>query len=224
MALIGWFGTSVWLPLALWHLATGWIRHLFINLPHLRWNPTTIALSLGAAAFALVLLHRFLLGISARPIRRSVTVRAAGIFLATTAAAIAMTGIVHELAWLARSPLTYDRSGSARTETISNGKQLFLALLELDQEGIHPHTVEEVLDHYPGIDDIVSYPATYRRNGYKEPFVLFHPGVSLSKLPPDAPLIGALGRSEDRIVVVLVDGSAERLTPQELEQRLAASP
>ncbi len=224
MSLIGWFGTFVWFPLVIWHLATGWLRHLFINLPHLRWNPTTITLSLAAAAIALFLLHRFVRGLLAKPLRATVTVRAAGIFLAATAAAIAMTGIVHELAWLARSPLTYDRSGSARTETISNGKQLFLVLLELDQEGIHPHSVEEVLDQYPGIDDIVSYPATYRRNGYKAPFVLFHPGISLSKLPPDAPLIGALGRSEDRIVVVLVDGSAERLTPQELEQRLAASP
>lgn len=225
--LLGFFATlggHPWLVEIPVRLAIGWLLHLVVNLPHLRWNPTTLALTLAAAALALVLLHRFVQGITSRTFQPSITLRAAGIFLAATAAAIAMTGIVHELAWLARSPLTHDRAGSDRSETISNGKQLFLALLELDQEGIHPHTVNEVLAHYPGMDDIVTYPATHRHTGHREPFVLFHPGASLSELKPETPLIGALGRVDRRVVVILAGGSAEQVTPQQLEQRLAASP
>jgi hypothetical protein len=207
----------------LWHFATGWLRHLIVNLPHLRWNPTTILLSLGCGAAAVALLHRFVRSLAGRPIPPAVTLRATGIFLAATAAAIAMTGIVHELAWLARSPITYDRSAASRTEAISNAKQLYLALLELDQEGIHPKSIEEIVRHYPECKTLATH-RPLQGGGIREPFVLFHPGVSISKRHADTPLLGALGRSEGKEVILLADGSVETMTAAELELRLSTTP
>ncbi len=217
------FGTFVWLPLMLWHLATGWIRHLFVNFPHLGWDPGTVALSAACLVLAVFLLHRFFRGVSNREIHASVTVHASVAFLAACAAAIAMTGIVHELAWLARSPVIVSNRASARTMAISNAKQLHLVLLELADRGVHPRSIDEVIEHCPEARGISTYPTSSSSHA-RERFVLLQPGKDLLSLAPDVPVIGAMGLASGEAIVVSAYGSTSRMTTAEVEALLSSEP
>ncbi|GAA5483457.1 hypothetical protein Hsar01_02690 [Haloferula sargassicola] len=223
LALFGWafllgFGPVVWLLLLGWHLATGWIRHPWVNFPHLDWDPLTLALSIGSATLAIFLLHRFIRRHWAQ--RFSVTLRIAATLLTATAAAIAMTGIVHELAWLGRSKVITTNHRFSKTHTVSSARQLHLILTELAEEGVFPRTVEEIVEFYPAALPVISY-RIESENDRREPFSLLQPGADLRKLPPRTPVIAAFGLEESRHLIVYADGTTEFVPAYRFEALLS---
>lgn len=211
-----------------YHLIAGWFLHLLAVVPQLKPDLGTIALSLTASVIAIALLHGFIKKAFNPSWPWNRTLLSAGIFLTLTAAAIVMTGIVHELAWLARSRVVVSNMGQAanRTEAINNGKQVYLAMLEMSDEGIHPKSIEEIIE-FLGSQSHLGKLFTYQPSDFsrvREPFMLLHPGEDISALPPSTPIIAALGLDGGRCIIVRADGSAEAPYYEDLETLLQQGP
>lgn len=219
---------GLWLPglQLIGHLLTGWFRHFVVNAPHLGWNPPTVALGVFCALAATWLTHRFIKSLRGGPWAPRQTVLAVGLFLAATAAAVGMTGIVHELAWLARTPILQNNRATDRTYAMSNGKQLHLALLEAHSEGLNPTTLEELIESGPGDPEALADLATYPVPGsqIEERFVLLQPGRDAISIPTEVPVLAAFGFPENRCVVVFNNGSARQISTDELNRLLAEKP
>jgi hypothetical protein len=219
---------GLWIPglQLIVHLLTGWFRHFVVNAPHLGWNPATVALGVFCALAATWLTHRFIKSLRGGPWAPRQTVLAVGLFLAATAAAVGMTGIVHELAWLARTPILQNNRATDRTYAIINGKQLHLVLLEANLEGRHPTTLEELVE-FDFIDpESFADLAAYQVPGSKieERFVLLQPGRDAFSIPTEVPVLAAFGFPENRCVVVFNDASARHLSTDELDRLLDEQP
>ncbi|MFC7335608.1 hypothetical protein ACFQY0_00345 [Haloferula chungangensis] len=150
------------------------------------------------------------------------TLLSSGIFLTLTAAAVAMTGIIHELAWLSRAPMITNRGKNVRrTEAINNGKQIYYAMIEMASEGLHPSSLEEIIEFLDYRGDMFTYlpsHASYAR----EPFLLLHPGKDITSMQPETPIIAALGVDGSRCILVLADGSVEVSRYKDIENLLPA--
>ena len=222
--LCAYLGPAVWVLMFAYHLAVGWVRHLLAVVPSLEPDFATIGLSIIAITIATTLLHRFLRAVINPSWSLKRTVLSTGIFLSLTAAAITMTGIVHELAWLSRSPVITDRGrATTRTETINNGKQVYLAMLEMAQEDQHPHSIEEIVSFIDYKGELFSFQPS-EGSRVREPFLLLRPGEDITTLPPETPIIGAFGLDGGRCVIVRADGAVEAPYYKDLETLLHPVP
>lgn len=197
-----------------YHIGFGWLFHLRHNLGQIHWNIGTLLLSIGAAAGAIALLHRML-----RPhwsIRQTTTVSA--IFLTTCAAAIAMTGIIHQLAWLARSPVFVRRGmPSHRMMALFHGKQIALRMLELSSEDIYPSSIEELTHKYPLNPDIFTFQPV-PGSQIRERFILLTPGQDFTQLPAETPILAAF--LTDRVVFIQADSAGKTATIRDFQKIL----
>ncbi len=106
------------------------------------WEMT--ACGVGALLIAVFGLHRFLLWIRKdKPWKWKWTISVTTLVMMLFAASIAMTGIIHQLGWMVREPLTQSGNRTLLTHNTSNAKQLFLLLAEYDHEhGALPKNLE----------------------------------------------------------------------------------
>lgn len=212
------------------HLMTGWLRHLLVNVPHIGWDLTTITLGLVSGLVATFLTHRLIRYFrgSTWTLRRTLTT--VGLFLAATAAAVGMTGIVHELAWLARTPIFESSRATGRVMAMNNGKQLWLAMLEAEHEtGAYPASMEQLVEWMqadPHDGDSHWDLTTYQVPGstIKQQFVLLQPGRNMSELPAKTPLLAAFGFPDARCLVIFNDGLAKTMSNGTLNQLLDEQP
>jgi hypothetical protein len=206
------------------HFLIGWLIHFVTAVPPLLGSWWMILLPIGCLMVAGFLLHRFVRwwikakgnGIIWQPVH---TVTALGIFLLGCGAAIAMSGVVHQLVWLSKDPWTEDRSRkSYQTEAVNNARQLLFALFEFQEtEGRQPDSLQELEGKY----QIPRRLCWVRTSGGKvpEPFVLLYPGGTESEAKKPwivSPLIGSVGN----IVVGYSDGSVTSLPAGSLEKIL----
>lgn len=121
---------------AVWTLATGWLTYSFKVIPQLSFNGELWACGTVALALSLLIGHRFFRWLtnhhpmlpSPFPFKTTLSLIALVLFL--FGASIAMTGIVHQGAWLLRSKW-FASDMSTRTtmiENIRNARQLKLSL------------------------------------------------------------------------------------------------
>lgn len=207
---------------ALGRLLTGWFRHLVVNLPVIDWNLTTIALGLGSAIVATAIAHGLIRVLKRKSWTRRQTLMVSGLFLATTAGAIGMTGIVHQLAWLGKTRLTQSDRYVALASSRSNGNQLFFMLLEKDQvSGSFPASLYELVDFHSSAAGILT--SKPRGSLVEEPFILLQPGKNTSD-PWDIPLLASPLIDGKNHIVVRLDGSAVTMTPEALEEALQSTP
>ncbi len=210
LCLLGWLAATPAPSLIVWHLGTGWFRHPLVNFPHLGWNPVTIALALLGFLAVTGILHAFLRrSVPDRPY--SLSLRITTLALVISAAAIAMTGIVHQLGWLGRTRMTYDKSRAARLEAAVDLHQIALTLLELNHEGIFPNSLVEIQQHCPVPDSMLLYRVSQQARD-SEPYRFLVPGKDILSLPPDTPVLAAFGIDGDRVVYVTPVGAIEHTT------------
>jgi len=126
----------VWPVELLWTMASGWFTHIVRMLRELSWDIGAIALSLTALLVAVVSLHYIITSLKKEKgtWRWKNTVGASGAVLLLCGMAIAVSGVIHQLAWLAREPVT-ERSG------ISDSTRITMSLKDM-YVGLHDYQVE----------------------------------------------------------------------------------
>jgi hypothetical protein len=140
--------TALELPL---RLALGWTWHLAQAVPVLLPQWPALMVPLGCLALATWLVHRFIrwwLAAKGSAIdwRGRHTLSATALVLLGAAAAIALSGVVHQAVWLADAPWWVNRGRfTERTEAMSKIRQLHLAIAEFRGEhGRHPESLVEL--------------------------------------------------------------------------------
>ncbi|MBB5352196.1 hypothetical protein HNR46_002439 [Haloferula luteola] len=224
LSLFGWMllfgsGPVVWIFLIIWHLGTGWIRHPIVNLPHLSWDPLTLAFSLFATAAAVLLLHGFLRRMTTWIQPFSTTLRATGLLLAAMAAATSMIGIVHESVWLGRNRMIVHSFRLARVMALNRGIHLHHWLMESAAKGRHPRTIEDIVAADPAAVHLVRYPPS-QSSRHMEPFILLQPGADITTLPSSTPILVATEVEGNAPLIIFADGSHQFVSPQKLDALL----
>ena len=184
-----------------------------------------ILLPIGCLMVAGFLLHRFVcwwVKVKGNEMtwRPAHTMTALGIFLLGCAAAIAMSGVVHQLVWLSKDPWTEDRSRKPyQTEAVNNARQLLFVLYEFQEpEGRHPSSLQELEGKYQ-----IPRRLWWVRTGDEkipEPFVLLYPGGTESSEAIEPWIVSPIIGSGGKIVVGYSDGSASSLPAGSLEKIL----
>jgi hypothetical protein len=141
------------------------------------------------------------------------TALAGSLVLLGSAAAIALSGIVHEAVWLPQGKIIQSNHKSTLTMAINNARQLGMALIEHEDE--HDANPASLLD----LDKLVMHPVSLRRMmfvdldnpGPPEPFVLLKPGEKMSGNPSEILMIGPQMPERGDFVILRADNSVARL-------------
>ena len=214
--------TALELPL---RLLLGWIIHLGNSIPALvpQWHK--LLLPLGCLALATWLVHRFIrwwisANGSAIAWRARHTISATLLVLLGSAAAIALSGVVHQAVWLLDAPWWVNRGRfMIRTEATNKIRQLHLAILDFETEhGRYPDSLAEV--------------KTNRQLLYQSPDRGEPPEPILYLKPREAPVHSdtnediallvspLLGSEREWIVVGFTSGAARSMLRQQLPEIL----
>lgn len=198
---------------ALWHLGTGWLRHPIVNLPHLNWNITTIILSLLSLTVGFILIRK----LTPEQISTKTLLTVTGIAFVVASSAIAMSGIVHQAAWLARSPLVVSSSYDRRAAI--NGLKLHNLISELSDKGIYPRNLDELIASAPESREYISF-HSHESPGSSDYFILLQPGKPINELDPITPVLAGLHIDPKRSLIIRADHSIEYVNDNEMEEIL----
>ncbi len=224
VAIAGILGMGWWIEMPL-RLFFGWIFHLFAMAPPLlpRWRELLFPLACLAAALAFA--HHFLRWFFAARMRPLIwkaghTAAALLLLLLGSAAAIAVSGIVHQLAWLAQDEVIINRGRDpARTLVTNRARQIVLAMWEFaDTHGRYPHDLSELEGGKP-LPDGFSRVRPGSRSA-EEPFILLRPGgipVPDEEVPV---LLSPMLESKRRYVVGYSSGACTTMPERKVEELL----
>ena len=218
-------GGMAWPFQAAWALLTGWFSYPLRALPLVEANPSMTVCGLAALALALWAGHRLLRSLAPRfpalpapwPFRLTAVLFA--LLLLAFGTSIAMTGIVHQLAWLATSgePNIVRNGSSVRIKATHNAKQLHLALFHYeDKFGRFPDRLEDLVTS--GILEPAGWnhylcPAPGNPDG--DPWLYLGAGKSSADDPGSPLLVSPAPYGEDH-VILRIDGAAKTLSSEEL--------
>ena len=208
-----------------YHLVIGWALHAARTLPHLLTQWTAVLLPAGCAVIAAYMAHRFIRWwirsmsseICWRPVHTAISM---ALPLLTSSAAIAMSGITHQFAWLMSESWLTDRGRKSElTEAVSNIRQVMFALIEYEtNHGKYPDSLEDITSEMIQMDRVLWLQPT--RNKSREPLVFLKAG-SEGPLRPSVPvIISPVIASEGRIAVGYADGSVRSEIASEFLDRL----
>jgi hypothetical protein len=140
------------------HLGIGWWWHLANVLPPLVPEWPALLLPLTCLALATPLSHRFMVWLASakNPTpawRLPQTLGVMALLLLASAAAIAVSGITHQLAWLLRTPsIESTGSGGSFSKVSGTTKDLVNAIVEFERaEGRYPESLAEVEEAFPAL-------------------------------------------------------------------------
>jgi hypothetical protein len=212
----------------------GWAIHASKALPHLFGKWQEAVLPVGCLFMAAVIAHRFVgrwvdEKFPARTWRIRHTAAALALLLLGSAAAIAASGVVHQMFWLAKGKVT-ERSGKGDvTVAINNGRQLMFGLLEYENEkGRYPHTFEELemeleAGYYPGMFRRLwwLWSLDTRDGKVPEPWILLRPGSSEVALNDEPVIVSPVIVREGMVVLGYGDCSVRSIRAEKLNEVLA---
>lgn len=195
------------------HLTMGWALHINKAVPHLAAQWQALLLPCLCTILAAWMFHRFLSWCLKRnevasnwSASRSLSILS--LVLLASAAAIAMSGITHQLAWLASEPMTRSNHRVSQTVAVNHARQLLMALSDYEkQHGRYPDHFEQ-LDIDPDIMKMLLWiePADDKA---EEPIILLTPGHP-GPLDPEAPVIVSPMVSPGNLVVAGLAGGTVR--------------
>ncbi len=158
-----------------YHVLAGWFFHLRdAVLPAIGGRFMALGLPLVCLAVALAMAHRFFIWLGkGKPWNFGKTLSIGGLILLGSAAAIAASGVLHQLFWMTKEPLVTSSHRSARMAAISDMRQLGFAMFEFHTERDRfPETMDELFDSIPGAE---RWRMIRSPNGPKEPVMLVTP-------------------------------------------------
>lgn len=216
MAFLGLGGSSVYtieLPI---HIIFGWALHAWRELPPFLGKWQAAVLPLGCLLVAAVLAHRFIRRWLAkkRPemewrIRHTAAVLA--LLLLCSAAAIAASGIVHQMVWLGQGKFLRDRS---RRIEIAQARGQAICIMQSINEFFLSN------ERYPRSFEEMELPASLRwtevgEAGIPEQFRLLRPGSTTDAYGKNPVILSPPLEAGANYVVGYGDGSAELIDAKE---------
>ncbi len=210
-----------WTIQFIYHLVAGWIMHAGRGLSHLMANfpqfGKAAVLPVLAAFVAIWGFHRLVLWWRRANGKDSGwrfqhTALAGALVLLGSAAAIALSGVLHEAAWLPQGKIIRSNRGMTQTMAVSNARQLGLALFEFENEhGKYPRSVME-LEEFLERESLRRMIFAEVDPGIPlEPVILLRPGASASGDPGRILLVSPLMPEEDVFIALRMDNSVTRL-------------
>lgn len=209
------------------HIVIGWAFHVSQHFPRLVSSWTGILIPSACLIIAGYLFHRFVrwwihskaLETTWRP---SQTTAVIALLLMASGAAIAMSGITHQFAWLMSEPLTENRGKRAElTNAVSNTRQLMLALTEYQER--HGHLPDSLVQlQAEGQIPRSLFWVKPGKNAAPEPFVLLKAGRVLPSNPDEPVIISPAIGSEGKFAVGFSDCSVRSMTEPMLQRLLDA--
>jgi len=202
-------------------LVFGWAVHAWVSMPPLlpRWKE--LLLPLAALGLALFLIDRFIRWTlaakgSAAPWRGWHTVSATFLLLLGAAAAIAMSGIVHQVVWLGGERWWDGRvPGFQQSTAVSNARQILIALEAYEEKnGRYPESLAEL--DLP--DKLLRLPVVDR--GLPEPFVYLKPVEPQPAGEEVAVIVSPVLPDLDRVAVGYLSGTATTVPANQLPNLL----
>lgn len=194
------------------HFSLGWMLHAKRTLPPLLVQWPSLLPPLACLVIAGFMAHRFVLWWlrtrgDAMRWKPAQTITALAILLLASAAAIAMSGIVHQSAWLANEPWHENRGRNiAQTIAVSNARQLTLLLSDYhDSHGRYPDKLQQldldssILNKLIWVEPAHGEPA--------EPFILLKPGQPGSNHANEPLVASPVIRSTGKVAVGYADTS-----------------
>lgn len=222
---------SDWLILLPFHVICGWFIHGSKALPHLFGKWQEGILPIGCLLLAAVIAHSFVRRwVDEKFPERTWRVRHTAVVLSLlllgSAAAIAASGVVHQMFWLANGKVIESNRRADLTEAVNNGRQLMFALYEYqDKNGRYPESFEEL------VPEIFEYPESLLRLSWlgrgdgrvPEPWILLKPGFSEETIVPVilSPII--LSGKMPMVVVGYSDASVRSFRAEMLAKLLSES-
>jgi hypothetical protein len=219
-----------WMILLPFRLVFGWLIHATKALPHLFGKWDEAILPLGCLLMAAVIAHRFVRRwvdekFPERTWRIRHTAGALSLLLLGSAAAIAASGVVHQMFWLAGGKVIENKTWIEPVMAFSNGRQLMLALMEYhDAHGRYPDSFEQ-LGTQEGFD-----PESIRRLSWlesrdgklPEPWLLLNPGFAEAELDTQPVILSPVMRKGQKVALVVgySDGSVRRVHVNQLKDIL----
>lgn len=179
----------VWPIEFLWALLVGWITHSVRMLRVVNWNIEAVLLSLSALIVAVVSLHFVITSLRKKGSwkwKQSVVVST--VVLLLCGMAIAFSGVIHQIAWLGREPITERRGMARATRVINNLKDIYVGLREY--EFTHKKPAPSIFVMFEGVH------SSYGQDEYnhlmrpimREGDSLVYYGVSMFVAPADVML------------------------------------
>ncbi|GAA5129895.1 hypothetical protein JIN84_03945 [Luteolibacter yonseiensis] len=204
------------------HITLGWLSHAHEVSPALSTGARSILLPACCLCLAGILLHRFVRNtLVAKETsiiwRAKDTIASLLLLLSGCAAAIALSGVAHQIAWLAGSPVIEDRSRKTNiVVAMNNARQLAYSIDEFGEtKGRLPNSLRE-LENESEAEFRGTSPIAWFRNRWDsvpEPFVLLHPGGAIPK-KIEPLIVSPVIPNDGRIVVGYSDGNVT-IVPQE---------
>lgn len=196
-------------------LVFGWVLHAWVTLPPLlpRWNE--LLFPMASLGLALCLTDRFIRwALAAKgsklPWQGRHTVATTFLLLLGAAAAIAMSGIVHQVVWLGAEPW-WGNGRSQVTVAMSHTRQIVMGIHAFEEENSRfPESLAD-LDLPAGLRGIPS-----REKGLREPFVYLKPAGSLPAGQELPVLVSPLLPDSDRVVVGYLSGTTTAIQADQL--------
>jgi hypothetical protein len=213
------------------HFVCGWVLHAWKALPPFFEKWQAAALPVGCLLMAFVIAHRFIRRWveEKRPAlgwRIQQTAAVFSLILLGSAAAIAMSGIVHQFFWLAGGKVIERNRKFHLTMATSNGRQLMLGLLEFyEEKGRYPRSFDELESE----DIIHSEPLQrlmwldLRDENVPEPWVLLRPGCSKVAANEEPVIVSPVIPGDGMVVVGYSDFTVRSIRVENLERVLSES-
>ncbi|MCP5545859.1 MAG: hypothetical protein H7A50_00645 [Akkermansiaceae bacterium] len=201
----------------------GWVFHLRdAGLPAVMGNAGALWFPLACLVLAGWMAHRFLVWWAAarnRTWRPGTSACLVALFVLASASAIAMSGVFHQMMWLAGSKIVESNRRTNLTMAINNLRQLWLVVMDFEAEhGRHAESLEELVAIQPDVAPLI-----YLRTLDDE-----SPPERVAYLRPDdasfpAPLF--VGPWIDgKVPVAFTDGSVRSVSAKEATRLLAGKP
>ena len=217
---------DVWLFELPYHLIAGCVLHANRALAHFATNLPQLMMAaifpLVATAIALWGAHRLILWWRLANGKGSGwhfkhTALAGSLVLLGSAAAIALSGILHEAAWLPQGKVIQSNRRTNLTMAINNARQLGLMLFEHENEhGTYPSSLLDLEKMAPDFNYLQRMVLVdLDTQGPPEPFVLLKREVAAGGDPSEILMIGPQMPEHGDFVVLRADNSVTRLPAAE---------
>lgn len=219
------FGNLVLLQVG-FALVAGWVLHAVRALPGFLVQWQAAGLPMAALVVAWWTGHRLIrwwLSSRANPLAQTWTARRTaallGLVLLGGAAAVATSGVAHQMMWLGQTKWTQGSRRTELTSTLNDTRQMLILLMEFAHDhGRLPNSWEEVIRM-----DVNQHNASLLRYVLlqRAPPALTHPGADWAKMNP-ATIVLISELVDDRYVLGMADGAARSVTPEVLDAILAS--
>ena len=209
------------------HLLAGWFLFIWRVLPLVQLNPSLVISSLISLAVAMWFLHRAVVGLCSRSgakpkwtIRHTLSLTT--LILVLFGAAIAVTGVGHQMAWLKRGPLSYDFKNDKRVLMIARDLCAVLEGWANDHDGQYPLTLQQLVPMYMDEEVFFNYCSwSAFSDGEAEPLVYLG-GLLTASAPGNLPLlVSPRPFASGRYLVARKNGSVRAVSPEVYQQAMA---